>query len=167
MKNTGCCPKCHSRNIVRVPDNAHRYLAHSIAITKVVTVERESWVENQHELNEIKKGVWIRRYRMGWDIDVREKVYQRLANEIFFRSLRGEYALGAKLPSYIEIAKEAGSSPETVRKAIRELQQHSVIEKTRWGYFVSSDEAVIAAYRQQYLESIAKEYRSAIAKLEN
>ena len=88
-------------------------------------------------------------------------------NEIFFRILRGEYALGAKLPSYIEIAKEAGSSPETVRKAIRELQQHSVIEKTRWGYFVSSDEAVIAAYRQQYLESIAKEYRSAIAKLEN
>lgn len=21
MKNTGCCPKCNSRNIVRVPDN--------------------------------------------------------------------------------------------------------------------------------------------------
>lgn len=54
---------------MRVPDNAHRYLAHSIAITKVVTVERvpvaryvccdygyvESWVENQHELDEIKK----------------------------------------------------------------------------------------------------------------
>lgn len=69
MKNMGCCPKCHSRNIVRVPDNAHRYLAHSIAITKVVTVERvpvaryvccdcgyvESWVENQHEMDEIKK----------------------------------------------------------------------------------------------------------------
>ena len=61
MKNTGCCPKCHSRNIVRVLDNAHRYLAHSIAITKVVTVERvlvaryvccdcgyvESWVEKR------------------------------------------------------------------------------------------------------------------------
>ena len=104
---------------------------------------------------------------MGWDTDVREKVYQRLANEIFFRILHGKYALGAKLPSYLAIAKEAGSSPETVRKAIRELQQHSVIEKTRWGYFVSSDESVIAAYRQQYLASIEKEYRSAIAKLEN
>ena len=68
---------------------------------------------------------------MGWDIDVREKVYQRLANEIFFRILRGEYALGAKLPSYIEIAKKAGSSPETLRKAFRELQQQGVIEKTR------------------------------------
>ncbi len=102
---------------------------------------------------------------MGWDIDVREKVYQRLANEIFFRILRGEYALGAKLPSYIEIAKEAGSSPETVRKAIRELQQHGVIEKTRWGYFVASDRAVIITYRQQYLEAIEREYRNAISKV--
>ncbi len=103
---------------------------------------------------------------MGWDIDVREKVYQRLANEIFFRILRGEYALGAKLPSYIEIAKEAGSSPETVRKAIRELQQHGVIEKTRWGYFVSSDESSVITYRQQYLAAVEKEYLNAKEKLE-
>ena len=44
---------------------------------------------------------------MGWDIDVREKVYQRLANEIFFRILRGEYALGAKLPS-LQFAPSSG-----------------------------------------------------------
>ena len=50
---------------------------------------------------------------MSWDIEVHEKVYQRLANEIFFRILRGEYALGAKLPSYIDFAKEAGSNPGT------------------------------------------------------
>ena len=71
MKNTGCCPKCHSRNIVRVPDNAHRYASgHSIAITtsgylwneclltRYVCCDCgyvESWVENQHELDEIKK----------------------------------------------------------------------------------------------------------------
>ena len=70
------------------------------------------------------------------------------------------------MPSYTELAKEAGSSPETVRKAIRELQQHGVIEKTRWGYFVSSDEAVIAAYRQQYLTTIEKKYLVAKAKVE-
>ena len=102
---------------------------------------------------------------MGWDIDVREKVYQRLANEIFFRILRGEYALGAKLPSYIEIAKEAGSSPETVRKALRELQRHGVIEKTRLGYFVTSDETKVISFRHQYLTSIEKEYLDARKKV--
>ena len=68
---------------------------------------------------------------MGWDIDVRKKVYQRLANEIFFRISQGEYALGAKLPSYIDLAKEAGSSPETVRKVFRERYFVSIEEKYR------------------------------------
>ena len=103
---------------------------------------------------------------MSWDIDVREKVYQRLANEIFFRILRGEYALGAKLPSYIDFAKEAGSSPETVRKAIRELQQQGVVEKTRQGYFVTSDEATVTAFRERYLASVEKEYQNARGKVE-
>ena len=103
---------------------------------------------------------------MGWDIDVREKVYQRLANEVFFRILHGKYALGAKLPSYIDLAKEAGSSPETVRKAIRELQQQGVVEKTRQGYFVTSDEATITAFRERYLASVEEEYRHAKAKVE-
>ena len=103
---------------------------------------------------------------MSWDIEVHEKVYQRLANEIFFRILRGEYALGAKLPSYIDFAKEAGSSPETVRKAIRELQQQGVVEKTRRGYFVTSDRAAIVAFRERYLASVEEEYRHAKAKVE-
>ena len=53
---------------------------------------------------------------MSWDIEVHEKVYQRLANEIFFRILRGEYALGAKLPSYIDFAKEAGAARKLSEK---------------------------------------------------
>ena len=103
---------------------------------------------------------------MRWDIEVREKVYQRLAKEVFFRILRGKYALGAKLPSYIDLAKEAGSSPDTARKAIRELQQHGVIEKTQRGYYVTADEAVVMAYRQQYLTTIEEQYLTAKAKAE-
>lgn len=69
MKNVKRCPKCNSSNIIRVPDDAHRYLANSICITKLMTVERvpvaryvccdcgyvEDWVENRNELNKIRK----------------------------------------------------------------------------------------------------------------
>lgn len=69
MKNTHICPKCGSRDIVRVPDSAHRYLANSICITKPVTVERipvaryvccgcgyvENWVEDRGELARVKR----------------------------------------------------------------------------------------------------------------
>ena len=76
---------------------------------------------------------------MSWDIEVREKVYQRLANEIFFRIFHGEYGLGTKMPSYTELSKTAGSSPETVRKAFSELCRLGLIDKTRYGYFVTSN----------------------------
>ncbi len=101
-----------------------------------------------------------------WDIAIKEKVYQRLANEIFFRILHGEYELGSKLPSYIDLAKEAGSSPETVRKAVRKLQQNGVVEKTRLGYFVTSDHAPITAFLQHYLAAVKKEYLTAQRKVE-
>ncbi len=102
---------------------------------------------------------------MGWDIDIKEKVYQRLANEIFFRIYNGIYQLGTKLPSYFNIAKEAGSSPETVRKAIWELQEHGAIEKTRYGNFVTSDQEKVFEYRDSYLDVIKQEYIAAKNKL--
>ena len=69
MKNTKHCPKCNSQNIVRVPDDAHRYLANSICITKFVVVKRipvvryvccdcgyvENLVETQSGRDEIKR----------------------------------------------------------------------------------------------------------------
>ena len=69
MKNTKRCPKCGSQNIVRVPDDAHRYLANSICITKFAVVKRipvaryvccdcgyvEKWVEAQSERDKIRR----------------------------------------------------------------------------------------------------------------
>lgn len=69
MKNTGCCPKCRSQKVARVPDNAHRYLSNSICMTNIAWVKRipvaryvccdcgyvENWVEKQNEREEIRK----------------------------------------------------------------------------------------------------------------
>ena len=69
MKNTSRCPKCGSRSILRVPDDAHRYLSNNICITKMAFVKRipvaryvcrdcgfaENWVEAQHDREEIAR----------------------------------------------------------------------------------------------------------------
>lgn len=102
---------------------------------------------------------------MAWDISVKDKVYKRLANEIFFRILNGYYALGQKLPSYVDIAKAAGSSPETVRKAFQELEGKDVILKTCWGYFVTTEQDKISDYRNGYLQSIEERYLEAQQKI--
>lgn len=102
---------------------------------------------------------------MGWDIAVKEKVYQRLANEIFFRIYDGRYQLGEKLPSLQVIAKEAGSSMETVRKAFRELQVQGLISKTRWGNYVTQNQNAVMIYRQKYLDGIECAYLEAKEKI--
>ena len=70
MKNTRCCPKCHSDNIVRVPDNPARYTSGNNIYTTTMTLFGkipviryvccdcgyvENWIENRHELDEIKR----------------------------------------------------------------------------------------------------------------
>ena len=70
MKRTGMCPKCGSAEIARIPDNG-RYangnniylksavvLADRIPMIKYVCCDCgyvENWVEQRHELDEIKK----------------------------------------------------------------------------------------------------------------
>lgn len=69
MKNSRCCPKCHSTNIVRVPDNAYRHASGNNIYTTTMTLIGkipviryvccdcgyvENWIENRHELDEIK-----------------------------------------------------------------------------------------------------------------
>ena len=70
MKNTRCCPKCQSKNIVRVPDNSYRHASGNNIYTTTMTLFRkipviryvccdcgyvENWVENRHELEKIKQ----------------------------------------------------------------------------------------------------------------
>ena len=69
MKNTKRCPVCGSTDVIRVPDDAHRYLSNGIFLTRALMVKRipvaryvchdcgylENWVENQPDRDEIKR----------------------------------------------------------------------------------------------------------------
>ena len=104
---------------------------------------------------------------MAWDIDVRYKIHQHLANEIFFRIYNGIYPLGAKLLSFQKLSKEAGYSPETVRKAILVLLSKGVVEKTRYGYFVTTNQERVTEYRDSYLAAVEQEYITAKQKIDS
>lgn len=70
MKNSHICPKCNSQNVIRIPDYPNRYASgnniytSTLPLLKKIPVIRyvcydcgyvENWVENRHELSEIKK----------------------------------------------------------------------------------------------------------------
>ena len=41
MKNTKCCPKCSSKNIVRVPDNQNRHASGNNIYTSTFTLMKK------------------------------------------------------------------------------------------------------------------------------
>ena len=70
MKNTNCCPKCGSRNVVRVPDNPNRHASGNNIYTSAFTLLKkipviryvccdcgyvENWVETQSERDGIRR----------------------------------------------------------------------------------------------------------------
>ena len=70
MRNGKYCPKCQSKNIIRVPDNSYRHASGNNIYTTTMTLIGkipviryvccdcgyvENWVENRHELEKIKQ----------------------------------------------------------------------------------------------------------------
>lgn len=70
MKNTKCCPKCGSHDIIRVPDNQNRHASGNNIYTSTFTLVRkipviryvcsncgyvENYVEQQSQRDEIKQ----------------------------------------------------------------------------------------------------------------
>lgn len=100
-----------------------------------------------------------------WDIAVEECVYQRLADEVFFRILDGRYRLGMRFPSILTFAKEAGTSPETVRKAIKILKSEKLLNKTPHGYFVTDNKKLVQKYKTAYIEKAERKYYQSMQKI--
>ena len=70
MKNTRCCPKCGSQDILRIPDHPGRYASGNNIYTTSATLFGkvpviryvccgcgyvENWVETQEELQKLKR----------------------------------------------------------------------------------------------------------------
>lgn len=70
MKNSGVCPKCGAKRVVRIPDNSRRYASGNNIYTSAVTLAGkipviryvccgcgyvENWVEHPSELAEIER----------------------------------------------------------------------------------------------------------------
>ena len=61
MKNTGCCPKCNSRNIVRAPDNPNRHASGNNIYTTTMTLFGKipvNWMKSKRHLDkEVSHGL--------------------------------------------------------------------------------------------------------------
>ena len=91
---------------------------------------------------------------MAWEIRADRPVYAQLIEQIQQKIICGEYPLGSRLPSVRDMAAEAAVNPNTMQKALAELERTGLLYSQRTsGRFITEDKELMMMIR----ESMAKE----------
>lgn len=91
---------------------------------------------------------------MAWQFHSGRPIYTQLLEQIRIRIISGSYPLGSKLPSVRDLASTAAVNPNTMQKALSELERSGLIYSQRTsGRYVTEDASMI----QTLKEDIAKE----------
>jgi len=91
---------------------------------------------------------------MAWNLQNDRPIYLQLMEVIKIRIISGIYPAGSKLPSVRELATEASVNPNTMQKALAELEREELVFANRTsGRFITEDSTMI----QQMKQDIAQE----------
>lgn len=81
---------------------------------------------------------------MPWSFDDNLPIYLQIIQVLKGDLARGKYLPGEKLPAVRELALEAGVNPNTMQKALAELERDGLVKSQRTaGRFVTDDEEKI------------------------
>ena len=83
---------------------------------------------------------------MDWTFTDDRPIWQQLTEQLTVRILKGEYPPGGRLPAVRELASQAGVNPNTMQRALAQLEADGLAVGSRTaGRTVTEDAAVIAA----------------------
>ena len=87
---------------------------------------------------------------MNWNIDDSLPIWPQLCSRLSACIASGRFPPGSRLPSVRELAADAGVNPNTMQRALTELEARGLIITNRTaGRNVSTDHTVIEAVRQE------------------
>ncbi len=103
---------------------------------------------------------------MAWNLTADRPIYLQLIEEIELRVVTGVYGPGEKLPSVRELAAEAAVNPNTMQRALAELETTGVVNTQRTsGRFVTQNSGLLDSYRRQLAEQYIGEFLQKIEPL--
>lgn len=81
---------------------------------------------------------------MAWELKSDRPIYSQLMEYIKVSIVSGKYKPGAKMPSVRELASEASVNPNTMQKALTELERLGLLFSVRTsGRFITEDSKMI------------------------
>lgn len=87
---------------------------------------------------------------MKWKLSGDRPIYQQLTEQITERIVSGIFPAGTKMPSVRDLAAEAEVNPNTMQRALADLERADLLHTQRTsGRFVTEDGEMIQKVRQQ------------------
>ncbi len=81
---------------------------------------------------------------MPWNLDSSRPIYLQIIERVQMDVITGRYQPGDKLPSVRDLAQEAAVNPNTMQKALSELERSGLIYSQRTsGRFITEDKELI------------------------
>ena len=87
---------------------------------------------------------------MPWNLDSNLPIYPQIMERITMDIISGTYLPGSKLPSVRDLAQDAGVNPNTMQKALSELERTGLLYSQRTsGRFITEDETMLKNLRDE------------------
>ena len=92
---------------------------------------------------------------MPWNLDSDRPIYLQLMERIQHDIISGTYKPGDKLPSVRELAMEASVNPNTMQKALSELERIGLVHSRRTsGRFITEETETATEHIREFLKSM-------------
>ena len=87
---------------------------------------------------------------MPWNLDSSRPIYLQIIERVQMDIVTGQYQPGDKLPSVRDLAQEAAVNPNTMQKALSELERSGLIYSQRTsGRFITEDKELIHQMKKE------------------
>lgn len=103
---------------------------------------------------------------MAWQFDNTRPLYLQICEKLTYAIVSGRYPAGTRFPTVRELALEAAVNPNTMQKALAELEQEGILVSHRTaGRCVTEDPELIEGKRQVLAESSTDQYLARMKQL--
>ena len=103
---------------------------------------------------------------MAWDLKNDRPIYTQLVEQIAIGIVSGNYPIGEKLPSVRDLASQAAVNPNTMQRALTELERKGLVHTQRTnGRYITEDNRMIEKVRQELAQEQISEFIQSMTKL--
>lgn len=103
---------------------------------------------------------------MSWKLDSNLPIYTQIVGHIQLQIVAGRYQPGDRLPSVRDLAAEAAVNPNTMQKALTELERSGLVHSQRTsGRFITEDTTMIESMKEKLATDRIRDFLDAMSQM--